>query len=154
MVLPLSSGVLGESCKGVITDSRPCSQLTPRVTLLGITFDLGVPRGDRTFVGLATLLAKRDIAKRLLADMPPTIKEWREGMDWTAKMEEHVYIARRCPGKHARIWGRWWNFPPGNRHPTPVSHFALSSSGGEGGSSPIGNRLDKPGKQSTSYYCQ
>ena len=84
--------------------------LTPRLAILGITFDLGGARGDRILVGVATLLAKRDIAKRWMSPLPPTVKEWRTGMDWTAKMEERVYVARGCPKKHTRVWGKWWEF--------------------------------------------
>ena len=38
-------------------------ELTPRLALLGIMFDMGGSRGDRTFIGMATMIAKRDIAK-------------------------------------------------------------------------------------------
>ena len=77
---------------------------------MGITFEVGGPRGDRKLVGLATLIAKRDIAQNWRASQAPPIKKWRAGMDWVSKIEEQVYIARGCPGKHAKIWGKWWAY--------------------------------------------
>ena len=47
--------------------------LTPRSALLGITFELGGSRGDRSFIGMATLVAKRDIARNWMSSQPPKL---------------------------------------------------------------------------------
>ena len=84
--------------------------LTPRIALLGILFDVGVTRDKRTFIGMETILAKRDIAKHWMGRTPPTIKEWSMAMDWSAKLEEPIYVSRGCPLKHKCIWAGWWDY--------------------------------------------
>ena len=81
-----------------------------KVALLGILYDVGGHRAQRTFIGMATTLAKRDIARHWMAKTPPTIEEWRRAMDWSAKIEEPVYIARGCPMTHKQLWGGWWSY--------------------------------------------
>ena len=71
--------------------------------------------GDRKLVGMATIIAKRDIAQNWMSSQIPQLARWKAGMDWASKIEEHVYVARGCPGKHTKIWGKWW------------AHFGLDS---------------------------
>ena len=84
--------------------------LTPKTALLEITFEWGGSRGERRFLGMATMIAKRDIAKHWMAKQSPRLSTWRSGMDWVSKLEEPIYNARGCPQKHHRIWGKWWAF--------------------------------------------
>ena len=84
--------------------------LTPRVGLLGLLFDVGGTRASRKFVGMATLLAKREIARYWMRQISPSMKEWRAAVDWAAKTEEPIYLARGCPHKHSKIWGKWWEY--------------------------------------------
>ena len=85
-------------------------ELTPRSALLGILFDLGGRRGERAFIGMATMIAKRDIARNWMSREAPKLSVWKAGVDWVSKLEEPIYAARGCPGKHEKIWGKWWSY--------------------------------------------
>ena len=98
---------VGRTLSGVC--GRPIA-LTPRVGLLGLLFDVGGNRASRRFVGMATLLAKREIARYWMRPVSPSMSEWRAAMDWAAKTEEPIYLARGCPHKHSKIWGMWWDY--------------------------------------------
>ena len=66
--------------------------LTPRIALLSIIFDVGGPKGERTFVRMPTMIAKWNIAKFWMSKQPPSLKKWRTGMGWASNIEEHVYL--------------------------------------------------------------
>ena len=83
--------------------------LTPKIALLGILFAVGDTRAKRTFIGIATILAKRDIAKHWMGKNPPTIKEWSTAMDRSAKLEEPIYLSRGYTLKHKRKLGNRWD---------------------------------------------
>ncbi|KAJ1155451.1 hypothetical protein NDU88_008181 [Pleurodeles waltl] len=82
-------------------------ELTPLTSLLGVMGDSGLRRAERTLLGVACLVAKRDIVADWKANKAPALTKWKRGMDWCAQSEKLVYEARGCPNKYHKIWGRW-----------------------------------------------
>ena len=81
--------------------------LAPTVVLLGLLEGVGRGRKERSFIGVATMVAKRDTARKWNQPEPPTMTEWRKGVDWCAGLEKPMYGARGCPQKHDKTWGKW-----------------------------------------------
>ena len=71
---------------------------------------VGGRKGVRTLIGMATMIAKRDIASKWNQEIAPTIVDWRKGMDRCAILEKPIYEARGCPGKYNKIWGSWLEY--------------------------------------------
>ena len=57
-------------------------ELTPKVILLGILF-VAIPTNPRS---PTSVTAKHDIAKQWTAERPPSLVEWRAGMDWQPRL--------------------------------------------------------------------
>lgn len=81
--------------------------LSPLPLLLGVMESLDGSRTDKLFLGVATMVAKRDIAVAWKDPASPPITKWRKEVDWCAMQEKPVYEARGCPAKYGRIWDKW-----------------------------------------------
>ncbi|KAJ1119448.1 hypothetical protein NDU88_007634 [Pleurodeles waltl] len=79
---------------------------SPLPLLLGVMGDTELRRADRSFLGVACLVAKRDIMADWKARVAPALAKWRRGVDWCAQREKLVYEARGCLHKHKKIWGK------------------------------------------------
>ncbi|KAJ1205837.1 hypothetical protein NDU88_001262 [Pleurodeles waltl] len=97
-------GAVVQEISGVLQEEV---ERLPVPLLLGVMGDIGLRRSDRTFLGVACLVAKRDIMTEWKAKNAPTLTKWRRGVDWCAQREKLIYEARGCLNKHNKIWGRW-----------------------------------------------
>ncbi|KAJ1155328.1 hypothetical protein NDU88_008058 [Pleurodeles waltl] len=97
-------GAIAHEISGVLQENI---EREPLPLLLGIMGDTRLRRSDRAFLGMACLIAKRDIMADWKARCAPTLTKWRRGLDRCAHREKLVYEARGCPNKYDRVWGKW-----------------------------------------------
>lgn len=64
----------------------------------------------KSWVMLALMIAKRNIAQKWGAAQPPTLEKWKQGLDWAMFAEKSVYSARGCPKKWTKVWEPWNNY--------------------------------------------
>ena len=78
--------------------------------ILGIANDIDLPHNKLVFCNLGLIVAKRDIARRWGVAEPPSLENWRLGMDMYMASERVIFKSRRCPRKFFKIWGDWLRF--------------------------------------------
>lgn len=81
--------------------------LEARRALLNVWGPTDLTYYTKTWVILALMLAKRNIAQRWGSLQTPAFIKWKEDIDWCMFREKHVCVARGCPDKWIRIWEPW-----------------------------------------------
>ncbi|KAJ1172916.1 hypothetical protein NDU88_004758 [Pleurodeles waltl] len=71
--------------------------LSPRVALLDFLEELAGPQAKRIFIGMACLVAKRDITHHWKQPTPPVLTAWRKRVNWCAYQGTPIYQARDAP---------------------------------------------------------
>lgn len=82
-------------------------RLEARRCLLNIWEPTDLTSHTKTWVTLALMIAKRNIAQKWGAEQPPTLDQWKLDLDWSMFREKSIYKARGCPGKWSKIWENW-----------------------------------------------
>lgn len=75
--------------------------------ILGVTGDITWPKRCKTWLALASVIAKRNIARLWGANAAPTMKDWEKDLDRCQRAEQVVYQSRGCPQKWKQIWASW-----------------------------------------------
>lgn len=75
--------------------------------ILGVTGDITWPKQCKTWLALASVIAKRNIARLWGANAAPTMKDWEKDLDRCQRAEQVVYQSRGCPQKWEKIWTAW-----------------------------------------------
>ena len=81
--------------------------ITPKLALLNIWEPTDLNRAQRTWVALALIIAKRNVARLWGTNTVPTLTEWEKNLDWCMLAEKVIYESRGCPKKWTKIWGEW-----------------------------------------------
>lgn len=82
-------------------------RLETRRCLLNIWEPTDLNSHAKSWVTLALMIAKRNIAQKWGAEQPPTLDKWKSDLDWSMFREKSVYISRGCPGKWSKMWESW-----------------------------------------------
>ena len=81
--------------------------LDPKLAILNIWSPTDLTRPQRTWLSLALMVAKRNIARMWGGVDTPQIQDWENDLDWCQLAEKTTYESRGCPEKWSRVWGRW-----------------------------------------------